>query len=1301
MGGPPIGHGLRDNSFYPGVIGPEGKALKFPVKTAEERVVPPSFWDGSIRPGVAKGELVIQCYYRVGLRSSGAVTAFALFLSLATSAVAGEIATGSFSKITATTTQTIVHGLSETPKAVIFFTTHSVSEASAQGAYFALGFADGTSEYSVAGASEHGVAANTSSRVAAKAITIVQWGEATVAEADLTAWDSTDFTLDWTTNDGNASVVHFIAFGGSDISAKVQTWNGQGSTGNQSITGVGFEPTVAFHMYSYGLSADSSGSFMDQSFGLMEATGGEWACATIAVDAASTTDTSRSHLSNACLIDINAGGGSSFSQGSFASMDSDGFTINWSLSNSQTIHTLALEGVNAHAGVFNKSTSTSVPVSQSITGIGFQPDLLLLSSIQAITDGNGRNQARRGLGATDGTTEGCVTYSDRDGQSTSTTNRISKTSKAFVKIDNNGQNIDAEADLASFDSDGFTLSWTTNDAVATEVSYLALVPFSAVSVSLSTLAATTAYPTGTEVSWRTEKEVDNVGFHIYRQRGPGPRTRVTRRQIAGSALLVTRGTTLTSTQRYSWYDRDGQWGDRYWVEDYDLNGSTQLHGPVVAQQAASGQQMPCAPAPVASASTASGSGSAFTPTNPRFADPSSMIDPTIAAWLAARAVLWVEVECEGWVRVTYGDWVAAGLPTTAPASLLQLYYRGVEYAIEIEGDADGVFGPGDAVTFYGLGLDTLDTAAAAYALTIGNTPGKRISQSTASSSATPLNSLLHTVVEANETQYFAALRNGETDNFFGDLVTETSLTCFVATPHHDTNSAMPVSLEVSLQGLGAAEHDVAISANGVDVGTATFTGIEHATTAFDLPPPIRGSTLEVTLTTSGGNDFAFLDAIAVTYPRNLSIGDEFFRCLAPGSSALLLSEALPGTRVFDSTDPSDVVELVTSSVPSPGGPTVEITVSLPGGGERIWVAVPPNTYVSPTKLRANTPSGWRSKAIDADFIIIAPGPWLEALRPLAQRRRKEGLSCLLVAVEDLYDEWNGGMRGSEPIAQFLREAARPPTYLLLVGDTTYDPRERLPGTTASVLPTRLIDSARLETASDQWFGDLDQDGIAEIAVGRLPAQVVEDVERYVKKVLAYAEMNLAGGTSSQSLVVTDDDDSFPFGAAGSLAQTLLSQSMSVTLVDRNILSVADARDQIESALNTGVAIATYFGHGGTGGWGAEDLLTTAQVQTIGNPTAWPIVISSSCLNGFFHHRLSETLGEAWLLGSAGAVAVWGSTSLSNPYPQRELTLAILNELVGGSSVRLGDAFLAAQGAADPGTLRITVLLGDPTVVFNP
>ena len=39
-------------------------------------------------------------------------------------------------------------------------------------------------------------------------------------------------------------------------------------------------------------------------------------------------------------------------------------------------------------------------------------------------------------------------------------------------MNNSTATIDAEADLTSLDPDGFTVNWTTNDAVATEILYM-------------------------------------------------------------------------------------------------------------------------------------------------------------------------------------------------------------------------------------------------------------------------------------------------------------------------------------------------------------------------------------------------------------------------------------------------------------------------------------------------------------------------------------------------------------------------------------------------------------------------------------------------------------------------------------------------------------------------------------------------------------------------------------------------------------------------------------------------------------
>jgi len=141
--------------------------------------------------------------------------------------------------------------------------------------------------------------------------------------------------------------------------------------------------------------------------------------------------------------------------------------------------------------------------------------------------------------------------------------------------------IAAEADLTSLDANGFTLHWTTNDAVATEMLYLALGPLSATAVRLTSLTATRMPNGRTRIEWRTGYEVDNVGFRIYREQD-GVRVLITPSTIPGSAL-VSAGQRLSSYgQPYEWWDTavpaDGR-AVRYWLEDVDIRGKRTWHGP--------------------------------------------------------------------------------------------------------------------------------------------------------------------------------------------------------------------------------------------------------------------------------------------------------------------------------------------------------------------------------------------------------------------------------------------------------------------------------------------------------------------------------------------------------------------------------------------------------------------------------------------------------------------------------------------------------------------------------------------------
>src|SRR5439155_527810 len=130
------------------------------------------------------------------------------------------------------------------------------------------------------------------------------------------------------------------------------------------------------------------------------------------------------------------------------------------------------------------------------TGVGFQPTLLLLASYQNVTmPGTSVVAASRiGLGAaSDNTTsQGASAMTDTDGASKTVVYSYEDTTKAFVKIDNATvpAGVDASATLSSFDANGFTLNWGTNDAVATEMLYVAMGPLLVSAVTLESFTAT-------------------------------------------------------------------------------------------------------------------------------------------------------------------------------------------------------------------------------------------------------------------------------------------------------------------------------------------------------------------------------------------------------------------------------------------------------------------------------------------------------------------------------------------------------------------------------------------------------------------------------------------------------------------------------------------------------------------------------------------------------------------------------------------------------------------------------------------
>jgi hypothetical protein len=394
--------------------------------------------------------------------------------------VGAVFAVGSFVKATATGAQTVTHTLGQTPKALILWTVGKTNETLSAGFLQGFGASDGTETYSVGTSSKDNVSTSaTSRRMANKAITLIQGGEVLVAEADLTSRTASNFGLNWTTNDNQPIVIHYLAIGGPQVTAKLTMWTSPTATGNKAVTGIGFRPETVLHFYAGAAftTAPPSSTF-NGIFGLgaMDKNGGQWAVQAADWDGNNPTLASRGQQTDAAIYMYADGSSAAVTkEASFVSMDNDGFTVNFKTANSNAglICSLALAGVKGTAGSFNKVTG-SAPASQPVATAGFRPGAVLFSSYQMAAQAASVSETgcSYGLGASDGTHQGSSAFVSANNVSPTTADAIDKTSKAFIKM--NTPPVDAEADLTSFDANGFTLNWTMNDGVASQMGFWAL-----------------------------------------------------------------------------------------------------------------------------------------------------------------------------------------------------------------------------------------------------------------------------------------------------------------------------------------------------------------------------------------------------------------------------------------------------------------------------------------------------------------------------------------------------------------------------------------------------------------------------------------------------------------------------------------------------------------------------------------------------------------------------------------------------------------------------------------------------------
>ncbi len=391
----------------------------------------------------------------------------------------------------ATVGNDVITGVGFQPKVVLIWTGNYDGTNDSIASYFQFGF----------GAAVDTTAANQrsiflySADAAAISSTAANWDENSVtipgsasSQGYISAIGSDGFTVNWTVVDGVPNKMFYVCIGGADVTNTKCghiTSPTAGSTGNQVTSGIGFQPDVVL-WFGCGNTAVAERAGMAWGFGMATSSSNQVCSSGVSKNGSANMDCKRYQRSDNtncfALIDETTTTNKAL-EGALVSMNADGFTINWTTvasgGASRRIGYIAIKGGNYKVGSTTSPTTGTVPVSKSTSGVGFQPRGLI--TVSGCSTSSTSIQANNHLslgGGSSSVDRRCSFNGDNDTVAAAVTMSINNTTKIItmytVVATETNSTVNAAADVASMNADGFTLSWTTRDANAYEVLYLAV-----------------------------------------------------------------------------------------------------------------------------------------------------------------------------------------------------------------------------------------------------------------------------------------------------------------------------------------------------------------------------------------------------------------------------------------------------------------------------------------------------------------------------------------------------------------------------------------------------------------------------------------------------------------------------------------------------------------------------------------------------------------------------------------------------------------------------------------------------------
>jgi len=390
-----------------------------------------------------------------------------------------------------------------------------------------------------------------------------------------------------------------------------------------------------------------------------------------------------------------------------------------------------------------------------------------------------------------------------------------------------------------------------------------------------------------------------------------------------------------------------------------------------------------------------------------------------------------------------------------------------------------------------------------------------------------------------------------------------------------------------------------------------------------------------------------------------------------------------------------------------------------------YYAVTEEMKKQPVKILPNIPSNLKSQMNLANYIVITLSDFRENVNLLQfkQKWEEEGKIVRIVYLQDIFDEFNFGIRSAQSIKDFIQYAynnwsGSGVSHVLFLGDGITDERDDSPNRNYNLIPFKNVWVQKWGAiASDNWIGCIvGDDLVPDVAIGRINIWDESQIEDVVNKTIQYIDQPnfedlwhshvtlAAGGNQGEGSQFAEQSEI--------VRSTWIPDEFNVSRVYCNPGNLpntyAGNTTSLIDNINDGTLYLQFMGHGGGHVWADYNLLNLSDISIFNNDNL-PFVASFSCYGSAFGTPQISCLGEALILqpnyGAIGHIGFTGYGYVNGDLVlSRNLTEAIFDKQVPsiGESVSFAKAkFFASYGFSSVGVALThgAAHLGDPMIQF--